>query len=549
MVVALLTTALLIVNLRPEIWKGLLEERILTLIAIGVSVTAIIVLLVIGGATRSWTGFRRKTVWDLLQLLIVPLALAVIGFFFSMQQDIRQQDIENHRTQQEQQIEKQRADAEQALANQRAQDEALQAYLDQMNSLLLGKGLRDSDEGSEVRTLARARTLTVLPRLDSDRKERLLQFLYEAKLIQKGSPVIDFDGADLRGIDLSQNNLSGGPFLSSESNLYPSPGTRSEFGSDPVDLSGANLSNAHLSSAQLNGVDLSSANLSNAHLSSAYLPGADLSSAILDKAGLKYANLKEANLSNADLSNANLKEAWLKEADLTWAYLGETTLSHATLSRANLSSAWLNSANLRYAHLNGANLSKSAHLNGANLSNAHLNGAQLNGAHMANANMYGAQGISDEEVKAQASSLGGATMPTGQKIASHEARPLKPSWATVDPGEYVTDKVFEPAFRFKGSWAIDTAKMSAPWQVYSQKVSPETNEDVALVFSIDPWPEGGNLPSPGLSMFSTQAIQANRKRSPHPKTLTSGSPGSKATRTWRPRSQSRRAWEAHPECA
>jgi hypothetical protein len=35
--------------------------------------------------------------------------------------------------------------------------------------------------------------------------------------------------------------------------------------------------------------------------------------------------------------------------------------------------------------------------------------------------------------------------------------------------------------------------MSAPWQVYSQKVSPETDEDEALVFSIDPWPEGGQL--------------------------------------------------------
>src|SRR5688572_638049 len=100
MVVALLTTALLIISLHPEIWKGLLEERILTLIAIGVSLTAIIILLAIGGATRSWTGFRGKTVWDLLQLLIVPLALAVIGFFFTMQQDTRQQHIEDQRAEQ-----------------------------------------------------------------------------------------------------------------------------------------------------------------------------------------------------------------------------------------------------------------------------------------------------------------------------------------------------------------------------------------------------------------------------------------------------------------
>jgi hypothetical protein len=66
MVVALLTTALLIVNLPPEIWKGLLEERNLTLIAIGVSLVAIIVLLAIGGASLGWTGFADKTFWDWL---------------------------------------------------------------------------------------------------------------------------------------------------------------------------------------------------------------------------------------------------------------------------------------------------------------------------------------------------------------------------------------------------------------------------------------------------------------------------------------------------
>src|SRR5215212_1731235 len=229
---------------------------------------------------KPWTirEFGGKTLWDWLQLLIVPLALAVIGFLFTMQQDIRQRHIEDQRAQQAQKIETRRAEAERDLAEQRAQDEALQTYLNQMSNLL-EKGLRDSDEGSEVRTLARARTLTVLPRLDSSRKERLLQFLYEAKLIQKGSPVIDFEGADLQGIDLSQNNLSGGPFLSS--GLFTSPEIESQFGSDPVDLSGANLSNVNLISAQLNGVDLSGANLSNAHLNGARLPGADLSSATL----------------------------------------------------------------------------------------------------------------------------------------------------------------------------------------------------------------------------------------------------------------------------
>jgi uncharacterized membrane protein len=76
---------------------------------------------------------------DWLQLLIVPFALVVIGFLFTMQQDARQQKIEDRRAQQAQRIKNQRAEAERELAEQRAQDEALQAYLDQMSSLLLEK--------------------------------------------------------------------------------------------------------------------------------------------------------------------------------------------------------------------------------------------------------------------------------------------------------------------------------------------------------------------------------------------------------------------------
>jgi cell division protein FtsB len=116
---------------------------------------------------QSRWGFRGMTVRDWLQLLIVPLALVVIGFLFTVQQDPRQQRIED-----------QRAEAERELAEQRAQDEALQAYLSQMGSLLLEKNLRGSDKGSEVRSLARARTLTVLGRLDPSRKKAIMRRPY-----------------------------------------------------------------------------------------------------------------------------------------------------------------------------------------------------------------------------------------------------------------------------------------------------------------------------------------------------------------------------------
>src|SRR5829696_987057 len=126
-----------------------------------------------GIAWPRWTGFRGKTVWDFLQLLIVPLMLVAIGLVFSLQQDARQQRVED-----------QRAKAERELAEQRAQDEALQAYLNQMGSLLLENDLLKSRGGnSEVNTLARARTVTVLGRLDPSRKTQVVRFLMEAELV------------------------------------------------------------------------------------------------------------------------------------------------------------------------------------------------------------------------------------------------------------------------------------------------------------------------------------------------------------------------------
>jgi hypothetical protein len=231
-----------------------------------------------------WLGFRGKTFWDWLELLVVPLALLGIGYFFSVQQNARLQRTENQRVQEAQKIENQRAEAEQELAEQRAQDEALQAYLNQMSDLLLEKDLRSSEEDSEVRTLARARTTTVLVRLDPKRKPAVIGFLIEAKLIQRVAgrePIINLGGADLSGANLRVADLGG------------------------ANLTGVDLSDAELSEAYLSGADLRIANLSGANLQLA-----DLSEAIL-----LMANLSEAKLSGATMPNGQKSEEWLKDRE------------------------------------------------------------------------------------------------------------------------------------------------------------------------------------------------------------------------------------------
>jgi uncharacterized protein YjbI with pentapeptide repeats len=244
-----------------------------------------------------WTGFGNKTVWDLLQLLIVPLMLAALGFWFTAAQDDRQQRLENER-----------AEAERRLAEQRAQDEALQAYLDEMGTLLLEKDLRESDRGSEVRTLARARTLTVLERLDPSRKAAVVRFLDEANLVTKeegGGPVIALTGAD---------------------------------------LSGANLQGAELAGADLRTADLKDVNLSEANLFAATLFAADLAGADLSYAEMSYVNLYDADLSDVNLYLANLTEADLSVSDLHGANLRKADLKDTILKGADLSGANLKGA-------------------------------------------------------------------------------------------------------------------------------------------------------------------------------------------------------------
>jgi hypothetical protein len=276
LVIALVALGWLVDNLYPGIWQEISGKRVATLIGIGVALTVIIVLLAKGSASLGWTGFRGKTLWDLLQLLIVPLVLVGIGLLFEMQQAARQEALEH----QQLALEDRRARAERELAEERAQDEALQAYLDQMSDLLLAKdGLRESEEGSEVRTLARARTITVLGRLeDPSRKRAIMAFLVETELVQRvegRAPIIHLSFADLSGAPLFGADLRG-------ANLYR------------ADLRGANLSDAVLSEADLWQADLSGIDLDNA----------DLSDAVLSEADLRGANLRGANLSRTDLSGA-----------------------------------------------------------------------------------------------------------------------------------------------------------------------------------------------------------------------------------------------------
>jgi uncharacterized protein YjbI with pentapeptide repeats len=206
-----------------------------------------------------------KSLWDWLQLvgiLLIPLVIFLATMRFNQQQaDLAQQQHDN--------------DQKIALDQQRA--DTLQKYLDSIQDLLLNGNLLKADPPdpnnpyNDVATLARARTLTALEGLDSKRKGTLVQFLYDAKLINGSTvecmqcehltPIISLRGADLRGADLRGVDLNG------------------------VDLSYADLSNADLSHTGLEGANFSGTNLSGTNLSGTSFDVADLGGANLEGAG------------------------------------------------------------------------------------------------------------------------------------------------------------------------------------------------------------------------------------------------------------------------
>jgi hypothetical protein len=197
--------------------------------------------------------FIQHPLWDWIKLLIVPAILAGGGLWFNTQQRVR----------------------EQRIAERRALDDSLQAYLDGMSQLLTDKELplHRAQPGDSLSTVARARTLTVLSRLDSSRKRSVLEFLYESRLIDQEQAFLD-DQSDL--IKRRPNIVS-------------------------------------LQQADLREANLYRANLSGADLRWAYLYRADLREANLSGANLRRAYLREADLREANLSGANLRRAYVTD--------------------------------------------------------------------------------------------------------------------------------------------------------------------------------------------------------------------------------------------
>ena len=185
------------------------KRKPLAIVGIAALLVGLVGLAVGGYALKwDWTGFNEhigpnvqqyqpsKTLWDWLQLLGVLAIPVVVGLgtvWFTTKQ----------------------AQVSEAGNTDNQRESALQAYIDKISELLLKEHLGElKPEYAEVRQIARVRTLTVLERLDTERKRNVLLFLLEAGLLYKGKEIIglrraNLHGVNLRGAHLSKTHLSG----------------------------------------------------------------------------------------------------------------------------------------------------------------------------------------------------------------------------------------------------------------------------------------------------------------------------------------------------
>jgi uncharacterized protein YjbI with pentapeptide repeats len=274
-----------------------------------------------------------KTLWDFLQLLVIPIALVGLAFALNAYQSDREAKREAARAARENRNAMRARAEDRATAREARLDDVLQSYLGRMSDLVLDRGLLRSQSGSNTQAVARTMTLAALRQLDATRKGHVIRFLHESNLIggllRSGSLTqgkVDLDGADLRGLDLRGEELTG------------------------YDLVGADLRGARFDGVFLTGVNMSYARVAKASFRGSWLhevdfSNANLQGAIFDKAqvvnGVRFGDacLTDAKFRDADMKKAHFGQAIATNVDFTGAVVIGASLKNAVFLESKIGAA------------------------------------------------------------------------------------------------------------------------------------------------------------------------------------------------------------------
>jgi uncharacterized protein YjbI with pentapeptide repeats len=260
---------------------------------------------------RIWKTIKQRWFWEIATIPIVLTSTVILSavcqtLYVENREDARQV-------------------REQHFQDELTREDLFSRYLADMTELVLRFEGRSDFVGDQYRldgtsalgnSLANARTMATIPRLDAGRKALALKFLYNTGLLSHGEPFqADWPvmrvntsvpiGVSLMGQDFSEVELTGSDFAG-------------------ANLTGVNLKRTDLSHSGVSGVNFSDAILVEANLEGAFARGAhfertDLTGANLRGIDVQSASFEGATLINADLGEARLVGTNFKGANLTGA--------------------------------------------------------------------------------------------------------------------------------------------------------------------------------------------------------------------------------------
>lgn len=246
----------------------------ITIIIIGIS--SIIYLALNANEAPKWTGFgpydekvdgpRGKTLWDWLDLMIIPLTIGFIGFLYK------------------------EADQEKSINKQKEKDQLtnVDSFFKILTELITKNNLLNNTSNDPNRIIARTRSIQALDEADSERKGQILQFIYESGLINL-KPILN-----LNGVNAKKSNLEGIVLRYAE-------------------IRGAYFNNSCLKNTFLDNSCFISCDFSNSNFTECSLNNTDLSYTNLSNTNLKNLNLLTVNFEGANLNNADLRGSQLSK--------------------------------------------------------------------------------------------------------------------------------------------------------------------------------------------------------------------------------------------
>lgn len=181
--------------------------------------------------------------------------------------------------------------------------------------------------------------------------------LTQIKATGKGAKS-DFSHQDLSGVDLSDIYMDGSKFI----NANLTSVTLNDCGecdfTDAI-MTKANLKNASIDEAEMNGTQLIEANLTKAYIHNGRFRNAIITKSVMDKANVAKgrfngAIITDTSMVGAKLSSTNFTSVTFKNVDLTYAELNYSDFTGATLEGAKFKNATLNNANFSKANVKGA---------------------------------------------------------------------------------------------------------------------------------------------------------------------------------------------------